>query len=169
MIYIKNSQRTIKINTAQIKKDVQIFLKELGYEDFDISIWITTNTTIQKYNRDYRHKDKPTDILSFPFHPPSFFAPAHPELVEGRIKISTPEDANLGDLIISAAYVANDAQRLGISFERRLRRLLVHGICHLLGYDHIKDSDYKIMLAKEQELLEGAFGKKETAEILAGE
>jgi probable rRNA maturation factor len=50
-----------------------------------------------------------------------------------------------------------------------MRRLLVHGICHLLGYDHMKDSEYKVMLAKERELLEGAFGKKETTEILIGE
>lgn len=161
MIYVRNSQRTIKINTAQIKKDVQTFLKSLGYDDFDISIWITTNATIQKYNREYRDKDKPTDILSFPYHD---------KLKAGqRVKIQEPEDQNLGDLIICASYVSKDAKRLGISFERRMHRLLVHGICHLLGYDHIKDADYKVMLAKERELLEDAFGKKETAEILVGE
>jgi rRNA maturation RNase YbeY len=161
MIHIRNSQRTIKIDTAQIKKDVNTFLKALGYEDFDLGIWITTDATIQKYNREYRHKDKPTDILSFPYHD---------TLKAGqRIKVKEPEDENLGDLIISAAYVTKDAKRLGISFERRMRRLLVHGICHLLGYDHMKDSEYKVMLAKERELLESAFGKKEAAEILVGE
>lgn len=161
MIYLRNTQRSIKINTAQIKKDVQTFLAALHYEDFDIGIWITTDATIQKYNREYRHKDKPTDILSFPYHD---------TLKAGqRIKIKEPEDAQLGDLIISAAYVTKDAQRLGISFERRMRRLLVHGICHLLGYDHMKDADYKIMLAQERKLLEGAFGKKEATEILVGE
>jgi probable rRNA maturation factor len=161
MIYLRNTQRSIKINTTQLKKDVQTFLTALGYEDFDIGIWITTDATIQKYNREYRHKDKPTDILSFPYHD---------TLKAGqRIKVKEPEDAQLGDLIISAAYVTKDAQRLGISFERRMRRLLVHGICHLLGYDHIEDTDYKVMLAQERKLLEGAFGKKETAEILVGE
>ncbi len=161
MIQIKNTQRSIKIDAAQLKKDAQKFLTALDYEDFDLGIWITTNTTIQKYNRDYRHKDKPTDILSFPYHD---------TLKAGkRIKVKEPEDENLGDLIISAAYVKKDAERLGITFERRMRRLLVHGICHLLGYDHMKDSEYKVMLAKERELLEAAFGKKEAAEILVGE
>jgi len=179
MIHLRNSQRSIKINTAQLKKDVQTFLTALGYEDFDIGIWITTDATIQKYNREYRHKDKPTDILSFPFHPPASFLddygvinPAAFFKAKSRQSSSgtaADEDAQLGDLIISAAYVTNDAKRLGISFERRMRRLLVHGICHLLGYDHEKETDYKIMLAKERELLENAFGKKEAAHILVGE
>jgi len=161
MIQIKNSQRTIKIDTAQLKKDAQTFLTALGYEDFDLGIWVTTNATIKKYNRDYRHKDKPTDILSFPYHD---------TLKAGkRIIVREPEDSNLGDLIISAQYVEKDATRMGISFDRRMRRLLVHGICHLLGYDHMKDSEYKVMLAKERELLEAAFGKKEAAAILVGE
>lgn len=161
MINIKNSQRTVAVNTAQLKKDAQTFMTHLGYDDFDLGIWITTNATIKKYNRDYRHKDKPTDILSFPYHN---------TLKAGkRIIVRQPEDENLGDLIIAAAYVVKDAERLGISFERRMRRLLVHGICHLLGYDHMKDSEYKVMLAKERELLEAAFGKKEAAEILVGE
>jgi rRNA maturation RNase YbeY len=161
MINFKNSQHSIKIDAAQLKKDVQTFLSALGYEDFDLGIWITTDATIKKYNREYRHKDKPTDILSFPYHD---------TLKAGqRIKVQESEDENLGDLIISAAYVKKDAARLGISFERRMRRLLVHGICHLLGYDHMKNADYKVMLAKERELLENAFGKKEAAAILVGE
>lgn len=161
MIHIRNTQRTIKIDIAQFQKDAQTLLNILKYDDFDLGIWITTNATIQKYNRDFRHKDKPTDILSFPYHD---------TLKAGqRIKIKAPEDENLGDLIISAAYVTNDAQRLGVTFERRMRRLLAHGICHLLGYDHIKDSEYKVMLAKERELLETAFGKKETDAILVSE
>jgi probable rRNA maturation factor len=179
MIYLRNTQRSIKINTAQLKKDVQTFLTALGYEDFDIGIWITTDATIQKYNREYRQKDKPTDILSFPYHPPASFLDdsgvINPAAFfknaprQSSFGTSAEEDAQLGDLIISAAYVKKDAARLGISFERRMRRLLVHGICHLLGYDHMKDSEYKVMLAKERQLLEAAFGKKEAAEILVGE
>jgi probable rRNA maturation factor len=161
MIHIRNTQRTIKIDIAQFQKDAQMLLKILKYDDFDLGIWITTNATIQKYNRDYRNKDKPTDILSFPYH----------DTLKGgqRIKVNQPEDENLGDLIISAAYVTNDTKQFGVTFEHRMRRLLTHGICHLLGYDHIKDSEYKIMLAKERELLEAAFGKKEAAQILIGE
>ena len=145
MITIRSTQRKIKCDTQQLTADAQALLKFLNYEDFDLGILLTTEATIQKYNRDYRHKDKPTDILSFPYHT---------DLKAGkRIKVTMPEDKNLGDLIIAPAYVVKDAAKLGITFESRMQRLLVHGICHLLGYDHIEDADYAIMLKKEMGLL----------------
>ncbi len=145
MITIKNTQRKIAINIKQLKSDIHNILIILGYDDFDIGIWLTTNKTIQKYNKQYRSKDKPTDILSFPYHA---------SLKAGeQIKPKTEEDKNLGDLIISLEYVKKDAQRLDTTFEHRMRVLLVHGICHLLGYDHIKDEDYKKMHRKELFLL----------------
>jgi len=145
MIHIKNSQRKIAINADQLKTDLQIILDALKYSDFEISVLITTNKTIRDYNRDYRQKDKPTDILSFPYHP---------ELLAGkRIKVKHEEDKNLGDLIISAEYVTKDAKELKVTFEARMKKLLVHGVCHLLGYDHIIDADWRRMRAKEGFLL----------------
>jgi len=145
MIILKNTQRSIKIPTSNLKRDAQAILDALGYPNFDLSIWITTNATIRRYNRDFRGKDKPTDILSFPFH-----ADAQPNK---KIVTQVPEEMNLGDLIVSAQKVLADADEYNMLFSTRLRELLVHGICHLLGYDHITDDDYEIMHAKEQELL----------------
>ena len=145
MITIKNSQRSIPINKTSLAKDAQTILDVLGYPDFDLGIWITTNKTIQQYNKTYRKKDKPTDILSFSFHP---------DIQAGeRIKPETEDDKNLGDLIISAEYVQKHAEKLGVSFNHHMKVLLVHGICHLLGYDHEKDKDYDIMKKKEEALL----------------
>ena len=145
MITIRNTQRKIKINSAQLKKDAQTILDALDYSDFDLGILITTDKTIHKYNREYRDKDKPTDILSFPYHT---------ELKAGqRIKVKSEEDKNLGDLIIAPEYVMHDLPKWNTTFEKHLQRLLVHGICHLLGYDHIEDADYKIMHKKEMVLL----------------
>ncbi len=145
MILIRNSQRKIFIDTKKLNQDAQIILEALKYADFDLGIWLTTNTTIHKYNFLYRKKDKPTDILSFPYHP---------ELHAGeRIAVKTDDDKNLGDLIISLEYVAADVKKLGTTFEKRMQVLLVHGICHLLGYDHIRDEDYKVMHRKELSLL----------------
>lgn len=171
MITIKNTQRKIKINTAQLKRDAQIILDALGYSDFDLGIWLTTNATIRKYNRDYRKKDKATDILSFPFYPdlkpgdkiilrqaPVFAKQSTPRLRRPGASPGTQDERgwndekNLGDLIISLQYVKADARKLGISFNDRTKRLLVHGICHLLGYDHMNDKDYQLMLKKEREL-----------------
>jgi rRNA maturation RNase YbeY len=145
MILIRNTQRTIPVDIKKLKRDTETILSALKYQDFDIGIWLCSNKTIHEYNKQYRNKDKPTDILSFPYHP---------ELKAGeRIKPETEEDRNLGDIIIAPAYVAKDAEKLGVSFEKRMEVLLVHGICHLLGYDHIEDEDYKVMHRKELALL----------------
>jgi rRNA maturation RNase YbeY len=146
MITIKNTQRKINIDTEQLKRDAQTILNALDYADYDLGIWLTTNKTIHRYNVTYRKKDKPTDILSFPFHT---------DLKAGeRIKPASEDDKNLGDLIISPEYIQKAAQELNTPFEKRLQVLLVHGICHLLGYDHITDHDYNIMKKKERFLLE---------------
>lgn len=145
MITLRNTQRKVACNTAAIKADAQAVLRFINYSDFDLGIWLTTNKTIQEYNRTYRDKDKPTDILSFSYH-------EHLKAGES-ISVATEEDKNLGDLIISPEYVQKAAQELEVSFEEHMRRLLVHGICHLLGYDHIEDADFVIMDQKEQQIL----------------
>lgn len=145
MIIIKNNIRKIKVNTAQLKKDAQTILKALKYPDYDLSILLTTNKTIHTYNRQFRDKDKPTDILSFPYYP---------ELKAGeRIKPEDPDEKVLGDLIISLEYVVKDAARYNQTFKERMKVLLVHGILHLLGYDHIEDADYEVMNKQEVKLL----------------
>lgn len=145
MITIKNRQRRITFNVKRFVGEAEKVLDVLGYTGFDIGILLTTNASIQKYNRDFRHKDKPTDILSFSFYP---------ELKAGqRIKAASEDEKNLGDLVISLEYVQKAAADLGISFEERMSELLVHGICHLLGYDHETDQDYKKMRKKELFLL----------------
>lgn len=145
MISIKNSQRKIKVDTKKLKADAQKILNLLGYNDFDLGILLANLKTIHLYNKTYRDKDKPTDILSFAYHP---------DLKAGQtIQPLSDEDQNLGDLIICPEYIKNDLERWNQTFEHRMQVLLVHGICHLLGYDHIKDSDYKIMKKQEDFLL----------------
>jgi rRNA maturation RNase YbeY len=145
MITLTNKIRKIKINERKLKADATSILKALGYPDFDLGILITNNKTIREYNRDFRKKDKPTDVLSFPFYP---------SLKAGeRIKATSPDGKNLGDLIFSLEYIKKAAVEWDQSLEERLQVLLVHGICHLLGYDHIEDEDYKVMQAQENKIL----------------
>lgn len=145
MILIKNSQRTYPINKKGLTIAIQQLLDTLGYSNFDIGIWFTNNKTIALYNKEYRHKEGPTDILSFPYHT---------ELKAGqKIIAESPEDTNLGDIIISLEYVYTSERWHDTPETERLPILLVHGICHLLGYDHETDEDYKVMHKKEMELL----------------
>ncbi len=144
MLACKNDQ-SIPVNTSQIKADAQRVLKHLGYANFDLGILLADSKTMQEYNKKYRNKDKPTDILSFPFH-----ADLH---TGDQIVAKREEEKNLGDIIICPEYIQEDLGRWNQSFDERIQALLVHGICHLIGYDHIKDKDYEAMQVKEKELI----------------
>lgn len=145
MISLANNQNT-SVDSKKLESNAQIILQHLGYADFDLGILLCDEKTMHDLNKKHRDKDKPTDILSFPFYP---------ELQAGeRIQATTEDEKNIGDIIICPEYVQNDLERWGHTFEERMQVLLVHGICHLLGYDHIKDEDYEVMKVKEQELLD---------------
>jgi rRNA maturation RNase YbeY len=145
MILIKNRQKKYPLDTHYIKETVQKLLDTLGYSDFDIGIWFTNNTSIAKYNRIYRHKSGPTDILSFPYH----------QTIKAgkKIKAKTSDQRNLGDIIISLEFVHTSKRWRDCEPQDTLKILLVHGICHLLGYDHETEEDYQKMHAKEQRLI----------------
>lgn len=145
MITIKNQQRKIKLDTKALARDAQTILQALEYGDFDIGIILVSTKKMHDFNKIYRQKDKPTDVLSFPFYP---------ELEPGnRIEAGHEEEKNLGDILLCPEYVMNDLARWNQDFNTRMKVLLVHGICHLLGYDHIEDDDYKKMHAVEVTLL----------------
>ncbi len=144
-VTIINRQRSIPISTKEMQHLIQEILSLTYYADFSVGVLITTNKTIRTYNREYRHKDKPTDILSFRFH--------HRIEAGKRLKVASDEEKNLGDLILSLEYIKKDAIKRGISLQERLKILLVHGICHLIGYDHETDADWRSMRAKEASIL----------------
>ncbi|KKE80604.1 MULTISPECIES: rRNA maturation RNase YbeY [Bacillaceae] len=124
--------------------------KENINEEAEISINFVTNKEIQEINRDYRGKDTPTDVISF----------AMQESVEGELEI-IDEDMDipetLGDIIISIEKAKEQAEEYNHSYERELGFLAVHGLLHLLGYDHMNEQDEKKMFARQEEIL-GEFG-----------
>ena len=141
MVNINNEECTTNLNIEQFEKDAQKVLSLMGYEDFDLGILLTDNQAIQCFNRDFRSKDEPTDILSFPFHT---------ELQAGQaITAETEDDKNVGDLIISLEYIKALCEEENRTINEHLRTLLCHGICHLLGYDHYTESTDIVMKEKE--------------------
>lgn len=99
----------------------------------EISCLITSDEEMQALNEQWRGKDKPTDVLSFP---------------AGEI-----DKPFLGDIAIGAGVMARDAETAGKTPEAHLSHLAVHGFLHLLGYDHIEDTDAETMEALEREAL----------------
>lgn len=145
MILIKNRQKKYTIDLKAFATRMQLLLDSLGYTDFDVGIWFTTNKTIARYNTLYRHKSGPTDILSFSYH-------THVKAGK-KIVPKGSDDRNLGDIIISLEYVYTHKRWQDVQPQKRLDVLMVHGLCHLLGYDHETDADYVVMNLKEQSLL----------------
>ena len=146
MIYIVDNHKQNLIDTTKLKNDIKTILKALDYATFDLTVMLATNDEIHEYNTTYRHQDKVTDILSFPFYPAL--------KVGQRIQTRTKDEKNLGDIILAPDYIQKDLERWGVSFDQRIRELIIHGILHLLGYDHIEDSDYETMKERELWLLQ---------------
>lgn len=148
MISIHNTQRLFPVDEKEITRQVHAMLSFLGYEAFDVGILFCGTSRMKNYNRTYRGKDKVTDILSFPFDDDR--DPTQPLLAE------TPEEQQLGDLIICPQYVATTCGDFERDYHTHLTALLAHGIAHLLGHDHIKDDEYARMNALEQQLIKKA-------------
>lgn len=131
-----------------IRKVLEYCFKEENIEssNMEITITLTTPENIKKINRKYRNIDKATDVLSFPMF--------EKDELDKKIKEKDFEHEDiLGDIIISIEKVEKQAKEYGHSFERELSYMLVHGFYHLMGYDHIKEEDKKIMRPKEEKIL----------------
>ncbi|MGX8794665.1 rRNA maturation RNase YbeY [Fusibacter sp. JL298sf-3] len=126
----------------QLKRAVETVLEnEAIAAECELSLTLTDNAHIRELNAEYRGKDVPTDVLSFP---------QYDCLVDER-----PEDPYLyiGDIVISVEQATEQAERYDHSFEREMTYLTVHSVYHLLGYDHIEPSDKVIMREKEKSTL----------------
>ena len=132
-----------------VEKVLSQCYKEEKMEESKLSVTVTLTTPnyIHEINNQYRNVDKATDVLSFPMF--------EKEELELKIKNKDFEHEDiLGDIIISIEKVEEQAKEYGHSFERELSYMLVHGFYHLMGYDHIKEEDKKVMRPKEEKVLE---------------
>ena len=104
----------------------------------ELSVRIVDEEESQALNQQYRHKNSPTNVLSFP--------------------ADLPDDIEiplLGDLVICAPIVANEASQQGKQLDAHWAHMIIHGTLHLLGYDHIDDSEANIMEQLETDILTG--------------
>ncbi len=106
-------------------------------DESELTVRIVDTAEIQYLNRTYRQQDKPTNVLSFPFE-----------------KLDGIELPLLGDVVICAAIVALEAQQQQKPAQDHWAHMVVHGVLHLLGYDHIKEKDAEIMEGLEIEVLQ---------------
>ena len=122
---------------------VKIF-KELKLSgEYITDVTIVDNKTIHKINREYRNVDRPTDVISFAF------------LDDENEKNLKGVPINLGQIIISYEKAEEQAKEYEHSLKREMVFLFVHGMLHLLGYDHMNEEDEKIMFGLQDKILGG--------------
>ncbi len=135
-VEIINRIREKKVPSRRLKKKAQRILDFLNQGEADLSIALVGSPQIQELNARYRNRNEPTDVLSFP---------SQGTLPKG-IKL-------LGDVVISVEQAAKQAQQRGKSLEEEMESLLIHGILHLLDYDHERsERDAKIMRGMEKKV-----------------
>jgi probable rRNA maturation factor len=111
-------------------------------ENNEVSLVFCDDAYIQDLNKNYRGKDQSTDVLSFALNEGE-----EPEIVDG------PSQVLLGDIIISLETAARQAEEYNHSLEREIAYLTVHGMLHLLGYDHMTEEDKAEMRVEEEHVL----------------
>jgi probable rRNA maturation factor len=130
-----------------VRKIAQTVLKAEGVASpYEVSLVVTDPETVQRLNRDYRGIDEPTDVLAFYMLPQK----------EGDDSFALPPDGvtRLGEVIISYPQAVEQAREQSHSTERELALLIIHGMLHLLGYDHEEPDEEAEMRIREKELLE---------------
>ena len=130
---------------AEILRAADTVGKLYGVENAELSVTLTTDEKIHALNKKYRGIDRPTDVLSFAFRESD-----EPEILGETVEI-------LGDIIISIERAEIQAADFGHSFLREIIFLEVHGLLHLLGYDHIEDAD-RVEMEAEQDFVMAELG-----------
>jgi probable rRNA maturation factor len=110
----------------------------------EISIRLTSDDEVQVLNRRYRQQDKPTNVLSFPM--------VQPDLIETLFNTDDGE-VLLGDIVLAYETCEREAQERGVPVKDHAMHLIVHGVLHLLGYDHMTDADADAMEAIEKSVM----------------
>lgn len=132
----------------------------MDFSESELSIRITDDEEIRVLNQQYRSKDMPTDVLSFAlFDEPIEFS-FDEDVSEVGQESQRPQDL-LGDVVISLDTACRQAKEQGITPRDEVIKLLIHGLLHLLGYEHenVPDEDAQLMAAKEEDLFE-RFGRR---------
>jgi probable rRNA maturation factor len=126
-----------RVDMSRLRRRAQRVLCEVGHERSELSVSLVGDDEMASINRRYRSIDRPTDVLSF-------------SLVEGDC--SEHRGRMLGDVVIGIEAAARQAREQHRSLDREVARLLVHGVLHLLGYDHEAPEQAKAMRAEERRI-----------------
>ena len=142
---MRNLQKVVKVDTKLLKSDVSFLQHLLGISAYDTSVICISKGRMKHLNMQTRGKDHASEVLSFAYHENAY---------NGRIPTPTnPCDFNLGDIYLCPPLIIEKCHQRGISFHVNMIRFIAHSLCHLMGYRHDTERNWKIMFRKEKEIL----------------
>ncbi len=142
-ILLSNNQNQHPVDSKALQSQIGQVLEILGETQCELSLLLTDDAEIRRLNKTYRNLDHATDVLSFP---------------QDENAVNESGDTLLGDVVISVETAARQAEEHHLSFNEELILLAIHGILHLLGYDHERSpQDARIMKDKTQVIFETLF------------
>ena len=137
--------KRLKKKELFFKKVCKLFPKKYKFlkKKISFTLLLSNNKNIKKLNKNFRNKNKSTDILSFPFNQ----------------KLKIVKENYIGDIIISYNFIDKPKSQSFKSFKEKLIKTFVHGFLHLLNFDHVKDKDYLKMLKEEEFIYKAVISK----------
>ena len=137
--------KRLKKKDLFFKKICSLFPKKYQFlnKKVNFTLLLSNNKEIKKLNKKFRNKNKSTDVLSFPFNS-----------LNEKSKITY-----IGDIIISYNFMDKPKSQNLKSFKEKTIKIFIHGFLHLIGFDHVKDKDYKKMLKEEEILYKSVISK----------
>jgi probable rRNA maturation factor len=144
-VFLADEQRE-PVDLVQLRHLAEVVLSDEGYPDeTEVTVLLVSDDEMASYNERFLDRAGPTDVLAFPVE----------ELLPGVVPDHDPNGPPLaiGDVIIAPAYVGRQAREHGNGVSEEMALMVVHGILHLLGYDHVEDDDAEMMERREGELL----------------
>lgn len=144
-----NHRLAVSLEDKWIKKIIQLSLEAADVSPpVEVGLFITDSETVRKLNRNYRGKDEPTDVLAFHTQPCTAQKGSTPNFVMAPDGVQ-----HLGEVVISYPQAVIQAEQHKHEIEQELSLLIVHGVLHLLGYDHEQPEGRRLTRAKETEIL----------------
>jgi len=143
---ILNRQRTVRVARPPLEQFLRRVREQLKLNGADVTVCLVSDDAIARMNETFRHKNGPTDVLSFPNDAKDVVRAQRQgtaSAVQKRARgqgASAPEGNFLGDIAISPATARRNAKKLGRTLANELQILILHGVLHLLGYDHETDN-----------------------------
>jgi probable rRNA maturation factor len=137
---ILNRQRTVRVARPPLEAFLARVREQLRLNGAEITVCLVSDPAIARMNETFRHKKGPTDVLSFPSDSSTRRSNAARHRSRPRRIAASAEDHSLGDIAISPATARRNAKKLGRALPSELQILILHGVLHLLGYDHETDN-----------------------------